>query len=33
MSNPKWLEWAQRLQFITQSGLTYCANQFDIERY
>jgi len=33
MSNPKWLEWAQRLQFITQSGLTYCANPFDIERY
>lgn len=33
MSNPKWLEWAQRLQFITQSGLTYCTNPFDVERY
>jgi ADP-ribose pyrophosphatase YjhB (NUDIX family) len=30
---PKWLEWAQRLQSIAQSGLSYNLPQFDIERY
>jgi len=30
---PKWLEWAQRLQSIAQSGLFYTQNQFDIERF
>jgi ADP-ribose pyrophosphatase YjhB (NUDIX family) len=34
MSNsPKWLEWAQRLQALSQSGLTYSTNPFEIERY
>jgi ADP-ribose pyrophosphatase YjhB (NUDIX family) len=31
--NPKWLEWAQRLQAIAQNGLTYAQNPFDRERY
>jgi ADP-ribose pyrophosphatase YjhB (NUDIX family) len=30
---PKWLEWAQRLQAIAQSGLTYTQNPYEIERY
>ena len=30
---PKWLEWAQRIQAIAQNGLTYTENAFDIERY
>ncbi len=30
---PKWLEWAQRLQAIAQSGLHYTQNPFEIERY
>jgi len=30
---PTWLDWAQRLQAIAQSGLTYSANQYDRERY
>ncbi|MBN1643029.1 MAG: NUDIX hydrolase [Anaerolineae bacterium] len=29
----RWLEWAQRLQAIAQSGLTYTRNPFEIERY
>ena len=33
MSIPQWLAWARRLQAIAQSGLTYCKDQFDIERY
>jgi len=33
MANPKWLEWAQNLQALAQSGLTYSPNPFDIERY
>jgi len=33
MSVPQWLAWARRLQAIAQSGLTYCQDQFDIERY
>jgi len=28
-----WLEWVQRLEAIAQSGLAYCTNVFDIERY
>jgi ADP-ribose pyrophosphatase YjhB (NUDIX family) len=28
-----WLEWAQRLQAIAQTGLTYAKDPFDIERY
>jgi len=33
MSVPQWLTWARRLQAIAQSGLAYCKDQFDIERY
>jgi ADP-ribose pyrophosphatase YjhB (NUDIX family) len=33
MSISQWLSWARRLQAIAQSGLTYCKDQFDIERY
>lgn len=30
---PKWLEWARRLQSISQAGLTYSNNPYDRERY
>jgi len=30
---PKWLEWAQKIQATAQNGLTYSKNDFDIERY
>jgi ADP-ribose pyrophosphatase YjhB (NUDIX family) len=30
---PKWLEWAQRIQAISQIGLTYAKDPFDLERY
>ncbi|MGB3650795.1 MAG: NUDIX hydrolase [Rivularia sp. (in: cyanobacteria)] len=30
---PKWLNWAQKIQAIAQNGLTYTENAFDIERY
>jgi ADP-ribose pyrophosphatase YjhB (NUDIX family) len=33
MSLPQWLAWARRLQAIAQSGLTYCKDKFDIQRY
>jgi ADP-ribose pyrophosphatase YjhB (NUDIX family) len=33
MGNPQWLEWAQRLQAVAQTGLTYAKDPFDIERY
>jgi ADP-ribose pyrophosphatase YjhB (NUDIX family) len=33
MSTPPWLNWARRLQAIAQSGLTFCLDKFDIERY
>jgi ADP-ribose pyrophosphatase YjhB (NUDIX family) len=33
MNNPLWLAWAQRLQAIAQTGLTYCRDRFDMERY
>jgi ADP-ribose pyrophosphatase YjhB (NUDIX family) len=33
MSTPEWLTWARRLQAISQSGLTYCQDKFDIQRY
>ena len=33
MSAPPWLTWARRLQAISQSGLTYCKDKFDIQRY
>ncbi len=30
---PKWLSWAKELQAISQNGLTFCKNEFDIARY
>lgn len=30
---PQWLQWAKRLQAISQNGLTFAENPFDIERY
>lgn len=32
-NHPQWLKWAQELQALSQSGLTYCQNPFDIERF
>jgi ADP-ribose pyrophosphatase YjhB (NUDIX family) len=33
MPIPQWLTWARRLQALSQSGLTYCNEKFDIHRY
>ncbi|MBN8639256.1 MAG: NUDIX hydrolase N-terminal domain-containing protein, partial [Anaerolineae bacterium] len=33
MSIPQWLDWAQRLQSIAQTGLHYDAHPFDRLRY
>ena len=33
MANPKWLDWAQRLQALAQDGLAYTRNPFDAERF
>lgn len=34
MSSPQWLDWAQRLQALSQSGLAYNQNNpFEIERF
>ncbi|KTD12283.1 NUDIX hydrolase [Legionella hackeliae] len=33
MTNFSWLKWVSELQAIAQSGLTYCNNEFDKERY
>src|SRR5687767_6769976 len=30
---PKWLDWAQEIYSLSQSGLTYSGNEYDIERY
>lgn len=30
---PKWIEWAQEIFSMSQAGLTYSQNPFDIERY
>lgn len=32
-SSLQWLAWARELQAIAQTGLTYCKEPFDIERY
>lgn len=29
----RWLEWAKELQFLSQAGLTYSKDAFDIERF
>ncbi|HSL44062.1 MAG TPA: NUDIX hydrolase N-terminal domain-containing protein [Anaerolineales bacterium] len=31
--SPKWLEWAREIFSLSQSGLTYSGNPYDIERY
>jgi ADP-ribose pyrophosphatase YjhB (NUDIX family) len=33
MDNPLWLQWAQKLQAIAQTGLSYSKDIFDTERY
>ncbi|MBL0388488.1 NUDIX hydrolase [Tumebacillus sp. ITR2] len=33
MQEPKWLTWAQQLQAIAQTGLTYVQDVYDRERY
>lgn len=33
MSDPRWLDWAKELQAMAQTGLTYCRDPWDIERY
>jgi ADP-ribose pyrophosphatase YjhB (NUDIX family) len=30
---PKWIEWAREIFSLSQAGLTYNENEFDIERY
>ena len=31
--DPIWLEWAKRLQAISQDALAYCTNPFDPQRF
>lgn len=33
MNSPKWLQWAQQIQAIAQSGLQYTQNSFDTGRF
>jgi len=33
MTNFNWVKWVSEIQAIAQSGLTYCNNEFDKERY
>jgi ADP-ribose pyrophosphatase YjhB (NUDIX family) len=33
MENPQWLEWVRRLQAVAQTGLTYCKDPYDQQRY
>ena len=30
---PKWLSWAREIFSLSQSGITYSGNQYDVERY
>jgi ADP-ribose pyrophosphatase YjhB (NUDIX family) len=30
---PKWMDWAREIFSLSQAGLTYCKNEFDLERY
>jgi ADP-ribose pyrophosphatase YjhB (NUDIX family) len=32
-NSPKWLDWAREIFSLSQSGLTYSGNPYDIERY
>ena len=31
--SPKWLEWTREIFSLSQSGITYSVNQYDIDRY
>ena len=31
--SPQWLEWAREIFSLSQSGITYSGNQYDIDRY
>lgn len=31
--SPKWMDWAREIFSLSQSGLTYSGNEYDIERY
>ena len=33
MKRPKWIEWAREIFSLSQAGLAYSKNEFDIERY
>lgn len=33
MNSPAWITWAKRLQTMSQTGLTYARDPYDIERY
>jgi 8-oxo-dGTP pyrophosphatase MutT (NUDIX family) len=33
MKEPDWLEWARELQAIAQTGITFCRDPYDRERY
>jgi ADP-ribose pyrophosphatase YjhB (NUDIX family) len=33
MPNPQWLDWARRFQAIAQTGLAYCKDPYDRQRY
>jgi ADP-ribose pyrophosphatase YjhB (NUDIX family) len=33
LADPKWLEWARELAAMSQNGLTYAADPFDVGRY
>lgn len=32
-NSPKWIEWAREIFSLSQAGLTYSRNEFDIDRY
>lgn len=31
--SPRWLEWAREIQALSQTGLTYSANDYELQRY
>jgi hypothetical protein len=33
LMEPMWLDWTRRLNALTQTGLTFAADPYDIERY
>jgi ADP-ribose pyrophosphatase YjhB (NUDIX family) len=33
MKQPKWIEWGREIFSMSQAGLTYSRNEFDLERY